>query len=242
MKTEPSSLDYFAGGVPAGAIFQLNASQIRKVLQAKSKGLIGNTLEEACFIGLVAYFEAFCHDCFASLINICPDLLRRLKAKSVDISVDSLAALGMNEAFAYNIGFLVCERFDFGTARKINAMYASLLDITPFSKDEAIVYDEILADRNLLVHHGGVYTHSYWVQRLGITASAARPFVDSLKVDLEYVRGRFNFLNALAQKIVNASHNAVTQQLGNGNLAIAGAAKSGLAMFNWLDEDMSKPW
>ena len=54
-----NSLDFFAGGVPAGAVFQLSAGEMKRLLAAKPQGAIGRTLEQVCFIGLVSYFEAF---------------------------------------------------------------------------------------------------------------------------------------------------------------------------------------
>jgi hypothetical protein len=237
MSDEPLSLDYFAGGVPAGAIFQMHAQEIWRLLSTKDSSRSSNTQEELCLIGLVAYFEAFCRDAFASLINIAPPLLARLKEKNYDVSVDSLAALGMKRALGYNVGFLVCERLDFGTARKINAMYSCLVGITPFSKDEAAVFDEILSDRNLLVHHGGIYTHAYSRQRLGVAGGESRTYFDSLNVDLQYVHSRFNFLYATAKKITNSCHKAVEALAASGHLTIDGPAAEGLFMFKWWDED-----
>lgn len=52
------------------------------------------------------------------------------------------------------IGFIIGERLDFGTAKEINAPYTRLLKVTPFSKDEMQHFAELLRDRNLFVHHG----------------------------------------------------------------------------------------
>ena len=229
-------LDFFAGGVPAGAIFQLSAQEIRKLLAAKPETALGRTLEEICFIGLISFFEAFCRDCFASMINICPKLLERLKSKSYDVNIDSLAALEMYNALRYNVGFLIAERFDFGNARKINALYSALIGITPFSKGEMKVFDTILSDRNLLVHYGGIYTHSYFRQQIGLASDKTRPFMDSLTVDQAYFMSRFDFLYEIAKKMVNASHAAMTKQIASGELAIDAPAEGALKMFNWWDE------
>ena len=230
-------LDFFAGGVPAGTLFQLSAREIKKVLSAKQDNAIGETLEEICYIGLIAYFEAFCRDCFASLINICPMLLERLKSNSYDVNIDSLAALEMGNMLCYNIGFLVAVRFDFGSARKINALYSALIGITPFSKDEIKIFDEILSDRNLLVHHGGIYTYSYFLQRIGIASNETRPFFDSLRVDTDYFNSRYNFLYKIAEKVVKASHAMVTKEFATGSLVIDPSAHGALNYFNWWDEE-----
>ena len=73
---EPNYLDYFSGGVPAGVIFMLDIEKLRNIadtLEEKEGHL--STITEVCFIGLVAYFEAFCKNHFASLLNICPELI-----------------------------------------------------------------------------------------------------------------------------------------------------------------------
>lgn len=234
---EPTVLDFFAGGVPAGTIFQLSTREIRKLLATKEDGAIARTLEAVCFIGLVSFFEAFCRDAFASIINICPTLLSRLRLKGHDVTIDSLAAVEMQQALRFNIGFLVSERFDFGSARKINALYSALIGITPFSKDEIAIFDKILSDRNLLVHHGGIYTHSYFIQRFGIAADKARLFMDSLVVDDTYVTSQLDFLYAIAKKMVNASYAAIVNQTTSGEISIDPQGEAALRMYNWWDKE-----
>lgn len=71
-------LDFFLGGVPAGAIFSLEVEQIVKGMKVlHKKEIYYQTFLELGFIGLVSYFEAFCKGHFVSIINICPNLHRR---------------------------------------------------------------------------------------------------------------------------------------------------------------------
>jgi hypothetical protein len=67
------------------------------------------------------------------------------------------------------LGFLLAEKYDFGTPKRINALFNALLKITPFGREDAKRYAALLRDRNLLVHHGGVYTLAYLEQELKIT-------------------------------------------------------------------------
>ena len=60
----------------------------------------------------------------------------------------------------------IAEQFDFGSARAINGIFLDLIGISPFSKAEASKYDQLLNDRNLLVHHAGIYTVRYASQKL----------------------------------------------------------------------------
>jgi len=73
----------------ASGSVQLSVEQIQRLLAGKGRGATRSCLEEICFIGLVSYFEAFCRDCFASLINICQTaLLSDLPSKDYNISID----------------------------------------------------------------------------------------------------------------------------------------------------------
>ena len=120
--------------------------------------------------------------------------------------------LGTN--LPYNIGFLVTEKYDFGTAQKINSLYSALLIISPFSKDEMRLYENLLRDRNLLVHHGGIYTTAYTIQNRNMLSSELkRPFFDSLVVSKSYLDEKFSFIREIARKILKASHISLTKYL-----------------------------
>ena len=85
-------LIFFAGGVPAFTIFKTNLdnlSQIVDYMVPEDVVILKGTAIEICIIGLVAYFEAFLKDHFASLINIYPPLIARLKLGGHDVTIDS---------------------------------------------------------------------------------------------------------------------------------------------------------
>jgi hypothetical protein len=128
------------------------------------------------------------------------ELVGRLREKGHDTSVDSVTLIDLKEGASYQIGFLLCEKYDFGTAQKVNALYSALLKLTPFSKDEAATYARVLRDRNLLVHHGGTYTARYLAQLTGeAETDPARPFMDSL---VEHVRSVLRSVDPLGLCIV----------------------------------------
>ena len=129
-------------------------------------------------IGVVAYFEAFCGDHFASILNLCPQLLVRLKEKGRDVSLDATDLLDPGLQ-SHRLGSIVAERYDFGTPQSINSLYQHLLQITPFSAQERKRYEQILNDRNLLVHHGGILTMKYANQG---RAAGERVHYDSIRV------------------------------------------------------------
>ena len=200
-------LDFFTGGVPATAIFSMNISEVVKILQTidKSDKEKINPNYEICFIGMVAYFEAFFKDFFASLINIHPPLLINLKNKQYDLSVDlcDLIELGITNHHYY--GFIIAEKFDFGTPQKVNSLYQSLINISPFSKDEKKEYEKILNDRNLLVHHGGIYTTKYSQQNIKKTKFTERVFFDSIVLSYSEVSSKIDFCKHIVNKLTKST-------------------------------------
>lgn len=171
-----SSLDCFVGGVPAGILFKMSLDDIRELLQSYKEAEFGfGTLNELCLIGLVSYFEAFCKNHFASIINVCPQVLGNFLEKRSDTTVNVRDLLKL-ELLGDQLGFLLAEKYDFGSAKSINSLYCDLILLTPFSKDEIRKYDELLNDRNLLVHHSGVYTSKYHEQKLAKKSIEGRIF------------------------------------------------------------------
>lgn len=204
----PDWLDYFSGGVPTGEFFRMTLEDLTKTVNRSAQGL--NRVNEICFIGLISYFEAFCKDHFASILNIEPALLATLRDNGQDTQIDPARLLEFRDYWLIRLGFLVAEKFDFGTAQKINALYGALLKITPFSKEEAKYYEGILRDRNIFVHHGGTVTLAYSTQKAPLQEHRNfRPFFDSLVVTSEYFDERLEFIKGIAQKILKATHSAL---------------------------------
>jgi len=210
--TEPNSLEYFAGGVPTTEYFRFTLNDLSSVIDRSSSEQGVNRLNEVCFIGLVSYFEAFCKDHFASILNIEPTLLENLAKENHDVTIDPSQVLGFGNQWRLRIGFLVAEKYDFGTAQKINALYNALLKVTPFSKEDARRYDQILRDRNLLVHHGGTYTLSY-LRQAKAPDPRGRAFFDSLVVTAEFFDEQLSFIESIALKIMSGTHTALARYI-----------------------------
>jgi len=137
-----SALAFFPAGVPAGTIFEMNLDEIETILDDPKDKYRGIT-PELCYIGLVSYFEAFSKDHAASLVNLVPALIENLRNANYDVKVEALKALELGAMFPQRIGSMIMENYDFGSAKRINAIYNTLIKITPFSKDEIKRYDEI---------------------------------------------------------------------------------------------------
>ena len=229
--------DMFPGGVPIRISFLLSVDDIKKILNGNTEKDRANTLAEISFMGAVSYFESFCKDCFACIINICPDLLSRLAHNSHDINIDSIRAIHIQPSLQYKVGFLVTEKYDFGTAGKINSLYKSLINITPFSNKDIQKYNKILSDRNLIVHHGSIYTSSYFEQRLSGKKNSERVFLDSLVINKNDVLEKIQFLESIAQKIVTSSKSALLRQKESGELFIDDVGLKALDCFYDLPLD-----
>ncbi len=232
--TEPLALDYFTGGVPAGTIFLGDINQLRKLVNASeiSEGRL-NITAEVCFVGLISYFEGFCKNHFASILNICPELILNLKEAGVDDSINASDLLKLKDHLRYKLGFLISERYDFGSSKKINSIYSKALNICPFSKDEMRRFDRFLNERNLIVHHGGIFTIRYSDQ-----VFEKIPFdrvLNSLVIGKQYFFKVADFLENIADKTVKFSQRSLKSFIESNKIIKTGEQKEAIKLLGYLD-------
>ena len=235
---EPLSLDYFSAGVPTGASFKMTLDELRNISgsfeEHDSHRL--NRLQELCFIGLMSYFEAFCKDHFASLVNIEPSLIQNLKRGGQNVELDATKALLYGGQLTTKMGFILAEKYDFGTAQKINALFVALLKLTPFGKAEAAKYAELLSDRNLFVHHGGTFTLSYLEQaKLTHPELKTNAFFNSQIKAKGDVVGAIDFLTEIAKKLLKSSHDALSKHLVENQIQYSGERAEAPHYLLWWD-------
>ncbi len=229
------ALDFFPGGVPPGTIFEIHVRHLRKLVTSVKPLLAqSSTAAEVCLIGLAAFFEAFCKDQFASIINICPETLTRFVAKRKTVTVD-VADLLMLSSRGNFLGFPLAEKYDFGSAKEVNGLYNDLLDVTPFSRREVRIFAEFLSDRNLLVHHGGAYTFKHVARKVGRASVRAIPYWDSIEVTQPFFKHWADFLEGLAKKMVVTSHEAVEAFIRSQNIHLDETRARGLWYLQWYD-------
>jgi hypothetical protein len=108
------------------------------------------------------------------------------------------------------LGFVIAEEYDFGSAKLINGLFHDLLKITPFSKAEIALYSEFLNDRNLLVHHGGVFTLQYATKKFQPHDIKNQAHWQSLVVGQKDVEKWATFLVDLAIKMAKSSVKGLT--------------------------------
>jgi hypothetical protein len=230
-------LGYFSGGIPAGEYLRLTLNDIGAISRARSvagEDPSVSPLQSLCFVGAFSYFEAFCKDHFASLINIEPSLVSNLKDHGQNVFIDATHVVLYGEDVQGRIGFILAEKFDFGTAQKINAIFSALLRVTPFSKGEIIEYSRLLGYRNLIVHHGGTYTLSY-VDQVRDSSNVVKGGLFNPK--RKDVLAAIKFLKKIARKLMRGTHQAlveyvVQEQQGPYN---AGRKKALEALLWWQD-------
>jgi hypothetical protein len=210
-------LDFFSGGVPSLDYFLIQVKDLEKLADSSEVASGIDIRAEVCVIGLAAYFEAFCKNEFAAVVNICPETLDAFTAKR-ECMIPARNVLRIISAPRHRLGFLVAEEYDFGSAKSINALFRDLLNIAPFSKTEAKRYAEFLSDRNLLVHHGGTYTLKYAGQKFAPRGIGVRVHYDSLVVNKDDVHRWAGFLVAVARKTGNATATALLKFVGSQGL------------------------
>lgn len=234
MREHTTALDFFVGGVPPDTFFNLTYKDLCALVESSSEyPSCSNTTAEVCLIGLAAHFEAFCKNQFAAIINICPHVLSRFCERRPGVSIELKALLNSVGALDQDLGFPLAEQFDFGSSKTINSLFYDLLGITPFSKKEEQKYTQFLNDRNLLVHHGGVYTLRYETQVFTRQAQSGQQRVhfDSIVIRRQNFEDRAKFLVSTAKKISSASYNALTKFVADRGIKLEPARKTALEMY-----------
>jgi len=216
-----NALDFFVAGVPPYGYFELQVAGLSR-LAGRSRASHGlNQTAEVCVIALSAYFEAFCKAQFAAVINICPTVLRNLVEKRNNATLDLHNVLEVLGELENKLGNLLSEEYDFGSAKAINALYYDLLGVTPFSAAEKKKYQQFLEDRNLLVHHGGIYTFGYAARRFARRTAPGLPHWDSLIVSTQDHKGWATFLLAMGEKIAETSKTALQNYAGVNKITLS---------------------
>jgi hypothetical protein len=197
-----------------------------------------NITAELCLIGLAAYFEAFCKNEFAAVINILPEILSDFTGKR-ECKISAKNILHVVSEFDHSLGFLVVEEYDFGSPKYINGLFRDLLNITPFAKKEAGRYSEFLNDRNLLVHHGGIYTAKYKGQKFFKKHTGAQIYFDSLVIKKTDVHRWADFLVGVATKMGAATSSALSGFVASKRLKCDSERRKAIEALGYLS--LSKP-
>jgi hypothetical protein len=230
--SEPQCLDYFSGGVPPLLTIDGILDDLSRTIDRESTGI--SRINELCLIGLVSYSEAFFKDQFAAILNIEPTLVNGLMKAGYDALIDPVALLAYQDYWGSKLGFLIAEKHDFGTWKKVNGLFNATLGISPFSKDDANKFDSLLRDRNLLVHHGGVFTTKYLEQKKipDQNGVAHTPFFGSLVVTASYLDEQLAFVGELTAKTATQACKRL-KQIDEVKLSNSEQKKHAIEAFVW---------
>ena len=218
--TTINPLEYFAAGVPAGLLLNSSLTDLRELVSSHPHNSGSDTAVEVSLIGLVAYFEAFCKHQFSAIINICPSVIQQLASRRRDVALAANDVISLDEPVKRSLGFLLAEKFDFGTPRSINSLFYDLLGITPLSKDESKKLSKLLNDRNLLVHHSGIYTTNYPDTTFTRRSIEGTVFFDSLVVSKADFLGWLAFINQLSIKLCTVSYKALCDFIDSNDITL----------------------
>lgn len=227
-------LDYFPGGVPPAQLFKMDYDEVRDLLKStKRQSWYESTFLGLCLIGLIAYFEAFFKNEFASLINIHPPLLTDFIKQRGDIKVYITDIITFDYEVSNKIGFILSEQYDFGSAKTINGLYGDLIRVTPFSKREQERYNRILEDRNLLVHHGGIFTSRYSRQQIHRQVLKGRVFFDSLVIRKEDFSSHADFLESIVVKTMRNCQKTLSHLIDHSSISLTEEKKKAIHYLIW---------
>lgn len=193
---------YFVGENPPGIIFGTSLDGLcDMVKQSKNITVYKGVVESAALISLVAYFEVFCKDYFAAILNVCPNLLNYLLLQERQNEYESLKKI--NYIDTIETGTQVSEELkDFGRPKKVNTLYNDLLKFRPFSSDKILIFRELLLIRNVIVHYGNIVPSKY-------ADDSIYKFKDYVVINEEIFFKYAHFLENMVIKIL---------ELGNENL------------------------
>jgi hypothetical protein len=240
MENETSHFDFFSGYVPSGDVFLMEVNDIVKIANQKTEEF-GWAKNHLCIIGLVSYFEAFVKDHFSSILSIAPNLIEKLRKAGYSTDIPAEEAFEFRDILKYRIGFLVGQKLDFGTAKKINALFTTIIKVTPFGRAEAMQFDRLLRDRNLIVHHGGTYTTSYIKQAYTeIDPQRRRAHADMIEITAEKIVATADFLKTVAHSTIVASAKNLRSIVSSEKAMSKEREQAIEAMLWWNDPDNGK--
>lgn len=225
--TDPETRRYsfFIGNIPPFLRFEMAFHSLFHLVEShKSDQLFEdiNPATEVATIGLIAQFEAFCKHQFAGLVNIHSDLLGDFSKKRMQTAIRLDTLVSVLGRLDESLGFLVVEQYDFGSPDEVNGLFRDLVGVSPFSKEEAAFYDGIRSERNLLVHHAGIYTLKH-IKNYSLPKSVeAKALQDSVKISTERYHEMGDFLFNMAMKIVRVTISGLRDRLAETQHALEG--------------------
>ncbi len=244
MKKEELLVNYFVGKTPPFLLFEKEYHSLHYVVESHRNDRYYKESNPACqvsLIGILAYFEAFYKHQFAAVLNIFPELSVDFSHKRKNLQIDLSTILSLKEKTFEHLGFILAEKYDFGSVASVNNNFKDLLSITPFSSKEAKYFNEIIQKRNLLVHHAGYYTLQLLNDsKMEISDRKAKAFKENVRIGPSVYFEYSDFLFEMALKITRATMNAVKslkiyQLESSSSLRVSAVDKLGSALYDIIE-------
>jgi len=212
VKENYQTYEFFTGKISPFILFEMEFHSLFDIVESHKKDKFFseiNPASQVASIGLLAYFEAFCKHQFAAIVNLFPSLIHGFASKRGEPKIEFSTIISFAGEFEKNIGFVLAENYDFGTAKSINGIFRDLLLVTPFCKEEEKTFNDIVYKRNLLVHHAGYYTLKYLKENTISEELKKRAFKEAVKIDTNEYQEISDFLFEMATKITRETVKAV---------------------------------
>jgi hypothetical protein len=234
MTLRESPLRYFVGGVPPRTVYANHVVRLLEISNRIPPEARDRSQEwEVCFIALIAYFEAFCKDLFACVVNIRPELLNRLREAGRDTAIDAADLVAQGEFSSFRVGSLLAERIDLGTAKKVNATYSALLNFAPFGKKDSADFDRFLSVRNQLVHHGGIVT-SRFARQSERQVAAENVYMHSLVLTARFFGDAYNLFMKVSGQMVQLAKRRIEEFAAEQHLSVSPDQQQAVEwLINW---------
>ncbi len=167
-----------------------------------------------CLIGLGAHFEAFSKAHFAAIINIHPPVLKKFAKQREDFTLKPKDVLQVLPDINHRIGSLISSNQDShgGPPRISTCCFGISSALLLISKDEPKRFSAFINDRNLLVHHGGIFTLKYERRRFVETRRANGISSKVLRVEKDDIDKWSAFLLDIAEKLAKSSAKAMEDE------------------------------
>lgn len=229
------ALEYFSGGIPPRVIFEFDIQGLNKLVDSsavyKTDDIRPSLIPEVCLVSLASYFEAFCKNQFASIINICPQVLDNFIAKRETANLKLKDVLKISEMMEYRMGSLLVKEYAFSSPQMINTLYNDLLRVNPFSDAEANRYNDFLEDTHLLIHHGGVFTNNHRRHKIQKQSNDGTYF-NSFDINKDEFNEWSKFIEGMADKITFVSYKALKRYIVENRISLAEATSKAIELLS----------
>lgn len=210
---------FFDGGVAPIDMFPIECRALEETIKDCVIGedddeMFTDSRPSIAFIALFAFVEGFFKNTFSAIGNICPTALKNFSSDRPDIQVPLADLLLNQQSLDIRLASLIAESLDFGTAKKINGIFHSLLNISPFNSRETRKFDELLAQRNQIAHHGGLVTTKYFKQNHKLGFKPEDIYSNSIVIEPEDTREAIDFFRSIVVKLTNQAYTKMVELEG----------------------------